>query len=182
MRCMETSRITCARRLFNFFWCNCCIPFFLWFCAIDFYYGQILLFGHKLSNRTITSEQCWHIFKVVCGKKYWMQLAQVVHFVSFFFIFPDFFLTHNGFLIGKWHKNCFTNGDVVDLLTAMSRSECAIDQRELLYSIVMSGCPNCTMKKYRLYEKALKVKMEAEPRKSRRRRSSSNRLPGTRRM
>ena len=102
--------------------------------------------------------------------------------IIFCFIFPDFFLTHNGFLIGKWHKNCFTNGDVVDLLTAMSRSECAIDQRELLYSIVMSGCPNCTMKKYRLYEKALKVKMEAEPRKSRRRRSSSNRLPGTRRM
>ena len=47
------------------------------------------------------------------------------------------------------------------------------DARDKFYAIVKSEFPNCTMKKYRLYEKAMIVKMTTETRKSHRRRLSS---------
>ena len=75
--------------------------------------------------------------------------------------------------IGKWHRSFFTNGDVVDLLTAMAISEYIQKPRDLFYDIVTSCCPTKT-KKYKLYEKAMKVKLKTEPRKSSRRRNTSS--------
>ena len=67
----------------------------------------------------------------------------------------------------------------MDLLTTANVSQCISDPRDHLHIIVKSCFPNCTMKKYRLYEKVMKVKSQTEPRKSRRRRSSGpNQLPG----
>ena len=86
-------------------------------------------------------------------------------------------LSTNCCTAGKWHRDFLTNGDVVDLINAMIKSEDISNEREHFYCIIKSIYPNCSMKKYRLYEKAMKVKMTAEPRKSRRRGSSSSNLP-----
>ena len=61
----------------------------------------------------------------------------------------------------------------------MTVSEHIQDPRELFYTIITSRCPT-TIKKYHLYDKALKVQLKTEPRKSRLRRSSSSSqlLPG----
>ena len=66
---------------------------------------------------------------------------------------------------------------MIDLINVMIKSEDINNEREHFYCIVKSIFPNCSMKKYRLYEKALKVKMTAEPRNSRRRGSSSSNQP-----
>lgn len=68
---------------------------------------------------------------------------------------------------------------MIDLLNAMTVSEHIQDPRELFYTIITSRCPT-TIKKYHLYDKALKVQLKTEPRKSRLRRSSSSSqlLPG----
>ena len=81
--------------------------------------------------------------------------------------------------IGKWSKSFFTNGDVIDLLNAMAISQNISDPRDHLYTIIKSRFPDCTMQNYKIYKKALTVKMKVEPRKSRRNISSSCiKLPG----
>ena len=89
-------------------------------------------------------------------------------------------VTFTHIVVGKWHKDSFTNGDVVDILTAMNISEHISDEKDHFHFIVKSSFPNCSATKYKLYEKALKVKRKTEPRKSRRRRgkASSKETPG----
>ena len=72
---------------------------------------------------------------------------------------------------GKWHKDFFTNGDVLDLLKAIKICSHIGDICEHFYTIVTSACPT-TMTKYKLYKKAEKIMLQAKGRKSSRRRSS----------
>ena len=68
---------------------------------------------------------------------------------------------------------------MVDLLAAMRISERVQEPRDLFYDIVTSRCPVKIKKKYQLYDKAMKVKLKTEPRKSSRRRNTpSTPLPG----
>ena len=65
---------------------------------------------------------------------------------------------------GKWYRNFFTNGDVLELLNAMNALGIE-DARERFYTIATSRGPS-TATKYRLYEKAKQVLCRANLRKT----------------
>ena len=81
---------------------------------------------------------------------------------------------------GHWHKDSFTNGDVIQVLSALETFH-PREQRDRFYSIVTSRCPT-SMTNYKLYDKAVRVKSQAtpsQPRQSRRQqiRSKVNKNP-----
>ena len=74
---------------------------------------------------------------------------------------------------GHWHKDSFTNGDVIQILSTLEELHPS-DRRNRFYSIVTSRCPT-SMTKYKLYNKALSVKITpSQPRQSRRQQIRSN--------
>ena len=69
---------------------------------------------------------------------------------------------------GKWHKNYFTNQDVVQILSHLKKVNPVGDIRARFYSIVTSACPT-SMTSYKLYKKANAVSISlTSPRQSRR--------------
>lgn len=81
------------------------------------------------------------------------------------------------FYAGKWYRGFFTNGDILELLSGISAMGCE-DPRKMLHTIVTSRV-DTRMSQYRLYNKALSVQSQTEPRKSRRYQQCSLELAGT---
>ena len=73
---------------------------------------------------------------------------------------------------GKWHKDFFTNGDVVDLLHAIKLTKHIGDMCGHFYSIVNSTCS--TMSKYKLFKKAEKIVLQTKGRRKSSRRLSTS--------
>ena len=73
--------------------------------------------------------------------------------------------------LGVWHQNFFTNGDVIDLLSAIDVMQIKFPRKKF-YEIVSSRCPT-SMTSYKLMTKAVQVKGQRQRRKSRRRSSYS---------
>ena len=70
---------------------------------------------------------------------------KLVQWIYIFFIFALIRIQIMLWIV-KWHRSFFTNGDIVDLLTAMTISESVQDQHDLFYDIVTSRCPTTTKK------------------------------------
>jgi len=72
---------------------------------------------------------------------------------------------------GKWHKNNFTNGDVVQLIAVMKERNLGHDSAKCFYDIVKSQ-HDTSMEMKKLFRKALSVYMQSQavvnPRRSRR--------------
>ena len=74
---------------------------------------------------------------------------------------------------GIWHRDFFTNGDVIDLLCALQQADIN-DSRKKLHSVITSKCPT-SLNKYKLFARAQLVQSRAKPRyTSRRKRFSSS--------
>ena len=76
------------------------------------------------------------------------------------------------FWTGEWARDSFNNGDIVDLLNAMSVLGIG-EPRDRLYTIVKSSVKT-SMDKYKLYTKALGVLNRVNPRAERRKRRQTN--------
>ena len=106
----------------------------------------------------------------------WTLLKQVNVFTCCF----HFVFMHSMLLPGKWHKNNFTNGDVVQLVSMMKERNLAHVSTQCFYDIVKSVHAT-SMEKKKLFRKDSRVRMMSQtvvnPRKSRRRSSAPDSAP-----